>query len=132
MKLQASLKKEYKSLKEQFEYVWEQNQLGDPRIAGFDKVKIEIHLQPFHLPINVGNKKIGSMHFDPVVIKTTGELVDKTMSIALQPPYFQGKEPIVVRMTLGGSVARDYVFEGAYSFSKSSVRKTKSFEQING
>ena len=130
MKLQASLKKEYKSLKEQFEYVWEQNQLGDPRIADFSKVKVEIHLQPFHLPINVGKNQIGSMHFDPVVIKTTGDFVNQTMSLALQAPYFQTTEPIVVRMTLGGSVARDYVFEGKYSFSKSSVRKTGNFQQI--
>mgnify|MGYP000038257403 CR=1 FL=1 len=129
MKLQASLKKEYQSLKEQIEYLWEQNQLGDPKIADFSKVKVEIHLQAFGLPVNVGKKQIGSMHFDPVVVKTTGDFVDQTMSLALQAPYFQTREPIVVRMTMKAG-KNDYVFEGKYSFSKSSVRKTKAFKQL--
>lgn len=130
MKLQASLKKEYNSLKEQIEYLWEQNQLGDPKIADFSTVKVEIHLQAFHLPINVGKNQIGSMHFDPVVIKTTGDFVDQTMSLALQAPYFQTQESIVVKMIIrGGNDV--FVVEGKYSFTKSKVRKTKNFKQVS-
>ncbi len=130
MKLQASLKKEYKSLKKQLMHLWEQNPHGDPIIADFSKVKVDIELQSFHLPINVGQKKIGFMYFDPIVIQTTGEFVDQTMSLALKPPrWSKNQEPIIVKMIIrvGKNV---YGFEGKYSFTKSSVRKTKSFQQL--
>lgn len=129
MKLQASLKKEIKSLQEQLEHLWTANQLGKARKLNFDTIKVEIELKKFHLPIEVGGKNVGSIHFEPVIIKTTGAQVDKTMGVALQPPYFATTEPIIVRMSYKyGGVP--FTVEGKYSFSKSSVRKTGNFQQI--